>query len=260
MTTNPLIEASDRNLVAAFEVLARHSTSSSAIGPRRFGNVVAVPTGLPAPYFNPVIDLSPGDATSVAEAVAWMRNLGVPASVRVREDAIDELLLATTRRLRMERDAWAEPAMALQPIPDPPADPGGLTIEAASSTTLESWYRANAAALGILPDALDGVRQFTPPTTVDDLNVRLFFGYRDGEPVASSIAIRSGDVVGAYAVGTAESARRRGIGTAMTWACLRAGRNWGCRTAVLQSSEIGVNLYRAIGFRQVARYVSFSPF
>jgi GNAT superfamily N-acetyltransferase len=259
VSTDPEIEGSDRNLVAAFEMLARHSTSTAAIGPRRFDSVIAIPTGLPAPYFNPVIDLSPGAATSVAEAIAWMRELGVAPSLRVREAAIDEPLLATTRRLGLVRVSWTEPGMALHPIPDRPPGPPSLTIAAASSSTLESWYRANAAGFGIPLKALDGVRQFTPPTVVDDPNERLFGGYLEGEPVACSMAIRSGDVVGVYAVGTAEPARRRGIATAMTWACLRAGREWGCRMAVLQSSEMGVRLYEAIGFREVTRYVSFAP-
>jgi GNAT superfamily N-acetyltransferase len=254
-----LIEASDRNLVAAFEVLARHSTSCAAVGPRRFGHVIAIPTGLRAPYFNPVIQLSPGDPSWVHDAVVWMRGLGVPASLRIREDAIDEPLLATTRRLGLEREAWTEPGMALSPIRDPPANPRDLSVTAALSATLESWYRASAAGIGVPADALEVVRTFMPATAVDDPDERLFGGYLDGEPVASSIAIRSGDVVGVYAVGTADSARRRGIGTAMTWACLRAGREWGCRTAVLQSSAMGVGMYRAIGFRQVTRYVSFSP-
>ncbi len=221
--------------------------------------MVAIPTGLPNPYFNPVIALSPGDTRWVEDAVAWMRALGLAASLRIREDAIDEPLLAMTRRLGLGREGWAEPGMAVSPIPEPPANPPHLTVAVASSATLEAWYGASAASMGIRANALEFARTFMPATAVDDPDERMFGGYLDGEPVASSIAIRSGDVVGVYAVGTTQSARRRGIGTAMTWACLRAGREWGCRTAVLQSSEMGAGVYRGIGFRHVTTYVSFSP-
>jgi predicted acetyltransferase len=64
-------------------------------------------------------------------------------------------------------------------------------------------------------------------------------------------------VVGVYAVGTSTVARRRGIATAMTWAAVQAGREWGCAAATLQASEMGEPVYRAMGFETVARYVTF---
>lgn len=44
-----------------------------------------------------------------------------------------------------------------------------------------------------------------------------------------------------------------------TWAAVAAGRAWGCDTIVLQSSEIGFSVYRAMGFRTVVSYVTFRP-
>jgi GNAT superfamily N-acetyltransferase len=96
-----------------------------------------------------------------------------------------------------------------------------------------------------------------PESGVDDPDIQLLAGYLDEMPVATSVAIRSENVVGIYAVGTAESARRRGIGTAMTWAAIEAGRAWGAKAAVLQASEMGEPVYRAMGFRTVAGYVSY---
>ena len=62
-----------------------------------------------------------------------------------------------------------------------------------------------------------------------------------------------------YAVGTLADARRRGVGTAATWAAVAAGRAWGCDKVVLQASEMGFPMYRAMGFRTVVRYAIFRP-
>ena len=95
------------------------------------------------------------------------------------------------------------------------------------------------------------------PGFADDPDIRLDVGRLDGTPAGYSIAIRSGDVSGVYNVGVASAARRRGVGTAVTWAAVEAGRAWGCDTAVLQSTEMAVSMYGAMGFRTVVSYAVF---
>ncbi len=53
------------------------------------------------------------------------------------------------------------------------------------------------------------------------------------------------------------SARRHGVGSALTWAAVDAGRAWGCDTIVLQASEMGFPIYAAMGFRTVVEYTVF---
>lgn len=74
----------------------------------------------------------------------------------------------------------------------------------------------------------------------------------------TSLAIRTADASGVYSVGTLPDARRRGVGTAVTWAAVLAGRDWGCDTIVLHASEMGFSMYRSMGFRTVVNYVTFS--
>jgi predicted acetyltransferase len=45
--------------------------------------------------------------------------------------------------------------------------------------------------------------------------------------------------------------RRQGIGAAMVLAALHAGRDSGYRFGVLGASEMGLGIYRKIGFREV---------
>jgi GNAT superfamily N-acetyltransferase len=79
----------------------------------------------------------------------------------------------------------------------------------------------------------------------------------EGRPVGATLAIRTGDVGGVYAVETLPEARRRGVGTAVTWACVAAARAWGCRTVVLQASDMGLPVYLAMGFRTVVGYAEY---
>jgi hypothetical protein len=93
---------------------------------------------------------------------------------------------------------------------------------------------------------------------VADPNVRLAVGYLAGAPVSGAAVLRSERTIGIYAVGTVEAARRRRIGRAVTWAAIGAGRAaWGSEIAILQSSEMGVPVYRSMGFEQVSRYIGF---
>jgi GNAT superfamily N-acetyltransferase len=95
------------------------------------------------------------------------------------------------------------------------------------------------------------------PSFVSDPDVQLFTGWLEGRPVGTSLAIRSGEVSGVYNVGVVPGARRRGVGTALTWASVGAGRAWGCEPIVLQATEMAVPMYEAMGFRTVASYAVF---
>jgi ribosomal protein S18 acetylase RimI-like enzyme len=64
----------------------------------------------------------------------------------------------------------------------------------------------------------------------------------------------AGGVAMVHGVATIESARRQGIGSAITVAALAAARDEGYRIGVLQASSMGQGPYRRIGFETVARY------
>lgn len=247
---------SDENLLASFELLVRHPPTGAPIAPRRFGTVTAFAAGRRSGFFNAVAILAPAPARDVEAAVGWVRDLGQSVSLRVREDVNDEAVHHAAANLGLERSSWVDPAMVMAPLAIAPAQPPRLRIETATPATLDRWYAALAAGAGVTPTHAF-LRDLLPEDTIDDPDIRLFGGFLDEAPVATSVAIRSQNAVGIYAVGTAESARRRGIGSAMTWAAVDAGREWGSRAAILQASEMGEPVYRAMGFGTVAGYVSY---
>jgi GNAT superfamily N-acetyltransferase len=77
-----------------------------------------------------------------------------------------------------------------------------------------------------------------------------FVAFIDGEPVATASVLTEGELAGIYNVGTLASARGRGIGAAATREAMRWARDHGATQAALQSSELGLGVYRALGFVQ----------
>ena len=85
-----------------------------------------------------------------------------------------------------------------------------------------------------------------------------YIGSIDNEVVATSSVFLGGGVAGIYNVATVESARRKGIGAAMTAIPLLESRAAGYRVGTLESSESGFNVYRKLGFQEyckISRYI-----
>jgi len=82
---------------------------------------------------------------------------------------------------------------------------------------------------------------------------RLYIGYLDRVPVASAVLLLSHGVASIFNVATLPEARGRGIGTAITLAALREGREAGYQLGVIHSSKIGLGVYRRIGFEEVCK-------
>jgi len=96
--------------------------------------------------------------------------------------------------------------------------------------------------------------------------VALFVGYVDGRPVATSRVVCCGDahtpsgkVADVTGVTTAPEQRRRGFGTALTWATVGYAAAQGCSAVVLTATEMGYPVYVKMGFVPVSTYRTYTP-
>lgn len=246
-------EAADENLIGAFGVLQERLAHPNG-GRARFGAVDVRACGVSTAFFNPVFAMDPAsEPTDVAAAIAWVERRGLPATVIVREDSRPEVAEAA-EALGLVADRWHTPALVLDPIPDEPSTrelDERITVRTGEGELRDDWWAAFEADMGF--------RELFADRFLTDPAVRLAVGYHDGVPVGGALAITCGQTLGVYVVGTLERARRRGIGRAATWAAIQAGRAaWGSSIAILQSSEMGLPLYRSMGFVEVSRYVELA--
>ncbi len=85
----------------------------------------------------------------------------------------------------------------------------------------------------------------------DHLAWQRYLGYWRGEPVATASTVTGSGVVGLYQVATLPQARGLGLGTAVSLAAMRDARQRGQRRAILHSTDMGLNVYRRLGFEPV---------
>jgi GNAT superfamily N-acetyltransferase len=249
-TESELVAAANLNYVGSYRKLAEHAANGEV---REVGPTVAFATGVPIALFNGCLVLAPAAAADIDAAVEWISGMHLPYRVWTDENVAPGLggvLLAHG----LQRDRWSLPGMVLGPRPEPPPPPAGIVVVPVGDGSLGTW-------LGVLVD--DGMRpdlaeQLFPSSFAADPDVMLFTAYLDGQPVGTSIAIRTGDVSGIYGVITLPVARRRGVGTAAAWAAVNAGRQWGCDVVALQATEMGLSSYLRMGFKTVVRYATFN--
>ena len=84
-----------------------------------------------------------------------------------------------------------------------------------------------------------------------------FVAMDDGVPIATASSAVSGAVVSISNVWVAETARKRGLGTAMT--AIAAASHREAEWAILEASAMGDPVYRRMGFEERFRYVRLAP-
>jgi ribosomal protein S18 acetylase RimI-like enzyme len=252
MTAPKLLESAEQaelylrgsdTLLASWEAYARGAVGAAV---RRFHGVAAAvfPAGPERAVYNNALlerDLGASErpealdameavyaAASVARFAAWVHESDQP--MRAELERRGYILDTTTRAMGMVLDdiRLPRPQIPLGPAP----------------------WAEYLAMEGLAPDFL---------RTADHAAFHLLAARVGGEPVAAALAYDFADDCGIYNVGTAEKARQRGLGTALTTAQVHDARDRGCRTASLQSTQMAERVYAAVGFRDLGRILEYVP-
>lgn len=213
-------------------------------------------SGFPSKFFNGVsrtrLPAEEADA-AITATLAHFRRRGVPMCWKVTPSTRPGDL-GPRLETRGLHHAASVPQLALDlhTLGAAPPAPPGVTIHGIEDgESLEPWIAVFCS--GAPPQ----VREACLPVYTD-LSARLpfrhFLGLLDGAPVATSSVLLTAGVGVVHHVVTVPSARRRGIGTAMTLAAAHAARGAGYRIAALGSSAMALGMYRRLGFREQCRF------
>ena len=122
----------------------------------------------------------------------------------------------------------------------------------------KEWTRAMAEANEIPAEAAFLTEAWEELVARAEGDVMLpYLAEWNGHPVAVSLMLMGAGVAGIYGVATVPEARRRGIGAWVTLAPLLKAREMGYRVGVLASSEMGLGVYRKLGFVEYCKISSY---
>jgi len=250
--TDDLAAAADANYVESTRIFAEQCCATGASS--RLNGLLLTSTGTGVEWLN--IAFAAGSVAEaeadLSEAASYYRGLGVPWLLRVPEGAAPAFGRAVAAcGLRYTDDV---PGMVLAPIPAAIPEPPIEIRPVADADDVAAFARLLGDAFGLAPG---DARSVFSDRMLAARGLSAYLGYLDGEPVATSMLIPTDDVAGVWAISTAEAARRRGIGEAVTWHAVERGRELGCTMASLQASEMGQPVYERMGFRTVSRYRTY---
>lgn len=193
---------------------------------------------------------------AIDEAIEPFRRRGLPFSWLVgpgsRPPDLGERLAA--RGLRF-LGSWPGMAIDLDRLDDPPALPSGVTVErVASEAALGEWTEVFARGFSMPEGVGDFFRRAFVLLGLDESRpLQHFLARVDGEPAACSSVSLADGVAGIYNVATLPAARNRGLGSVVSTLPLHVGRASGSRLAILHATDMAVNVYRRLGFREHCR-------
>ena len=251
-----LIAAIETNLIEFSSFFGNLAQAEVYNGPDIFWSITSIPFAL----FNSVIRarLTPDVVLDTIEAVASRgRSRNVPVlwwtSPTTRPYNLGKYLIKNDFRYIGDSPGMAIDLHNLnenyQPQPE-------LTIQTVDTPdSLRMWSDILTTGFS-LPDFAGNAffDLFSGIGLGEHLPVRHYIGWLKEKPVAVSSLFFGAGVAGIYNLTTIPSLRRQGIGSAMIMKPLREARAMEYTTGVLQASEMGLSIYRRLGFKEYCMF------
>ncbi len=257
-STDQIVDAIERNGFEHIRAFARWPRAEVYDG----ADMLRVLTDLPDAAFNMVVraDVRRDAAEEAVRAVrAAAEERGVPVAWLVGPSSRPRDLGAHLLRNGFVHDGDAVGmAVGLDGIGQPAPHPGVRIEEIADNEALRAWCGTVAAGFALAPFTVAPLHEMLASLSPSPRSAfRAFLASDAGEPIAVASLYLAAGVAGIYNVATLPAARRRGIGTHLTDATLRAARSAGYRVAVLQATPEAIGVYRRLGFRPYCRLQSY---
>jgi GNAT superfamily N-acetyltransferase len=255
-----MIAAIEANIWGAWQTSAESAEVEVYDGPE----MLRYASGIPMAPLNGVLRtrLEPGEADDVIEAtLEYFEWRDVPMNWTVEPSAKPDDLGVRLMAKGLVPEDEEEPGMAmeLEALGGAPGQPANLEIERVPTDEWQGDFAdVMAGGFGFPGSAhKDFVRILAAGSDARPGTLYGYVGRLDGRPVATSMLLLAAGAAGIHNVTTLEDARHQGVGTAMTYAPLIEARDLGYKIAILQSSEMGLNAYKRLGFREYCMFQRF---
>ncbi len=249
-----IIDAARRGFVDAWRLMA--NTLPQGAWAEHDGLALAA-TGLQLASCNPVMATrAPVDPeTALNRAREFYVRQGVPWMLYAAGDAADALAPAAQAAGMTPGDP--DPALILElPATGPVASLPDLDIQIVRDEAgLREYTTTASAGFGTTPDTL---AIWANPELIDIPGLAFYLGFVDDKPVTTSALFARHGIGTVNMVSTNPEYRRRGLAEAMTWHAAMAGLQEGCAASYLHSSEMGLSLYRRMGYRPLVTYQTWT--
>ena len=257
LSTSALVAAIKANLFEYYRYLGRSPQAELYEGQQ----LTWLLTGIPHPFLNDVLrtQLAPDNADdAIAQTLAYFTSRNVTqlswwTKPCTQPADLAEHLLAHGL---VYTDGGPGVAVELSELNEELSAPVELVIEpVADNGALKQWVKAFVIGFDLSGsecaafDLYAGLGFHLP--------LRSYVGCLPCKPVATAQLFLAAGVAGIYCVSTVPEARRRGIGAAMMLAALREARDLGYRVGILQSSPMGLSVYRRLDFQELCNMSHF---
>lgn len=258
LTDQALVTAIRANLCEFFRHLYRINAQESVQNSR----FTRWHSHLQHPWFNGVLSSSlpeEGDEAFIEETIRYFRSRNIGSFTWW----IDPPLQCADWEPLLSKHGFGfstdTPGMAadLQLLQEPTETVDGLEVRVvADEEALRAWAHVFTLGYGLPADWEPAIFELGLQLGLG-FPIRNYLAYWNGKPVSTSCLFLGAGVAGIYSVSTLPEARGKGIGAAVTLRPLQNALEMGYQIGVLQSSEMGFNIYRKLGFRHLCQIEYF---
>jgi GNAT superfamily N-acetyltransferase len=213
-------------------------------------------TGVPADVLNGVLGPRMDQrtmASRIAEVMGYFERQRLPMNWFLGPSSgPDGLERALAERGLMPGDLIPGMAIDLETIPSPDLPHDIRVEEVTDEAALKVCSRTAANGFQLPPEAVDAYTRFVESYGFGP-DRRWFLGYLNDEAASVALVVLHQRVAAVYCVATLPEMRGRGLGRAVTLAAISAAREAGHKVAVLEASDMGLPVYKKLGFRELCK-------
>lgn len=212
------------------------------------GTLLLVTGGVAAPFNRVTVTGHEPDVAEIDRFAGVLGEAGLAWSLWLRGEPGPEVLAVAAAHGLTERGT--EPLMAVSR-----ADarlrgprPSGPAIRAITSSERQLHGDLMGTGYGVPAEAY---LSFLAAPLMDASWATVYVAELDGVPVGTAYGVKAGDYIVVYSVAVLPEFRGRGYGRLLTERVMTDGFEGGATTAVLRASDLGMPMYKSMGFETV---------